>query len=99
MEIGARLAQLLLQHGRDAKALGGDQHLEPQCLRALVEGAVAHLHRARVPDAITYDVYGELRPGESLEIGGARTRYVEIGLRAPARRRANDARVEEAPTG
>src|SRR5215471_20624993 len=99
MEFCARFAQLLLQHGSNTQPFSCDQNLEPQSLRAFVERSIAHLHCARVPDAIAHDVYGQLRAGELLEIGSARSRYVQIGLRAPAWWRADDARVEEAPAG
>ena len=73
------------------------QHLQPQRLRALVEGAVAHLERARIRDAFADHVHDELRPGELFEIGGAGARHVQIGLRLAARRRADDAGVEKTP--
>src|SRR6476646_6946952 len=78
--------------------LCGNQHLQPQRLRSLVEGAVAHLERARIRDTFANHMHIELRPSQLFEISGTRTRYVQIGFRVAARWRSNDAGVEKTST-
>jgi hypothetical protein len=93
------LPQLLFEQVGDAQALCGNQHLQPQRLRPLVEGAVTHLERARIRDAFADHMHAELWSSELFEISGTTARCVQIRSRLAARRWPDDAGVEKTSTG